>query len=199
MTRNLGSNDLRSRLQAAASDLGVAPLDDTELLHLVRILTSHSLVVTPIFELIKFNDLIDAHFYPGTLRLLTETAEDEEAIGRLLSVPDHVRVLGDKCLFETGVARRKGPEGLDFEELGRKSYERAARVLDLLSRDTRLRRFYEQNTLNTMSLEDEVDFSLAARSCSRSTSAWTSLAATRSGGSLNTCRPPRSMAARIAS
>ncbi|MEM7244390.1 MAG: AAA family ATPase [Acidobacteriota bacterium] len=158
LIRTLGGGDLEQRLQEAAQNVGVGPLSEADLVHLVRILTNNSLVVTPIFELIKFHDLIDAHFHPGALQLLTATAEDDQALHRLLAVPDHVRVLGDKCLFETGVARRKGPSGLDFEELGQRSYEKASQVLDALSRDPRLREFYEQNTLNTMALEDEVAF-----------------------------------------
>jgi hypothetical protein len=165
LIRTLGGGDLENRLQDASATIGGGKLKSADVLHLVRILTNNSLVVTPIFELVKFNDLIDAHFYPGTLRLLTETAADDEAsLHRLLAVPDHVRVLGDKCLFETGIARRRGPDGLDFESLGRKSYTKASQILSVLSQDKRLRHFYEANALNAMSIEQEVDF---LRHCSQ--------------------------------
>ena len=51
---------------------------------------------------------------------------DEAALQRVVAVPDRVRVLGDKCLFESGVARRRGPMGIDLSEVGRRSYQDAS-------------------------------------------------------------------------
>lgn len=159
LTGSLSSTStLEERLNAAATQTRVGPLDTADLRHLTHVLTSYSLVVTPLDDLIHFNDLIDVHFYPSALRMLTAAEPDEEALHRVLSVPEHVRVLGDKCLFEAGVARREGPRGLDLEELGRRSYAKASRILSALSRDRRLRRFFDENLLHRNTIEDEVAF-----------------------------------------
>jgi hypothetical protein len=157
LIRTLGSGDLEDRIRAAADRVGAVPLEREDLSHLVRILTDSGLTLTSVFELLRLGDLVDAELRPNMVRLLAEAARDEAAVDRLLAVPDQVRLLGDKCLFETGVARRRGPAGLDFEELGRRSYARAARLLELLSEDARLRAFYERNVLESMTLEGEVE------------------------------------------
>ena len=155
--RTLGNAELEEGLQMAARAAGLGPLDRPDVEHLIGVLTSHVLVATSLVELIQFNDLVDAKLYPVALRLL-EAEADASAIHRALAVPDHVRILGDKCLFEAGVAGRKGPRGVDLTDVGKRSYQRAAQMLTEFSQDARLRRYYQENKLNAVSLETDVEF-----------------------------------------
>lgn len=153
--RTMAAEKLEDELQAAASLTGMAPLPKDDLHHLSQVLTSQPLVSTSLTELIRQLEPVDSQL-AHALRLLTSSQVDPDSMHRLLAVPDHVRTIGDKCLFETGIARTTAPRGLDIEELGRRSYERAARILESLGDDRRLRQFYEENTLDRKSLEDEV-------------------------------------------
>lgn len=153
--RTMAAERLEEELQAAASLTGMAPLPKDDLQHLSQVLTSQPLVSTPLTELIRQLEPVDSQL-AHALRLLAASQVDADSMHRLLAVPDHMRSIGDKCLFETGIARTTAPRGLDIEELGRRSYERAARILESLGDDRRLRRFYEENALDRKSLEDEV-------------------------------------------
>jgi hypothetical protein len=156
LIRTLGSGDLEERLQDAAGRVGHGPLEQEDLVHLLHILTDGGLTMTSVFELLRIGDLVDADLRPTAFQTLVDAADDEATLHKLVGVPDQVRRLGDKCLFETGVARRQGPAGLDFEELGRRSYTRAARLLELLSQDRRLREHYDRNVVESLRLEDEI-------------------------------------------
>jgi MoxR-like ATPase len=78
-------------------------------------------------------------------------------------VPDDLKVVGDKALFDLGLLGRRRVRGYDLEELGRRAYRVAGFILKLLAEDRRLRRFFEQNRLLMLPLEEEVVF---LRQCS---------------------------------
>lgn len=153
--RSMAVEQLESELQAAGQRVGMGPLSPDELHHLAQVLTNQPLLATSLQDLIRQVEPIDTQLALA-LRLLSGSPLEPDSMHRLLAVPDQVRTLGDKCLFDSGVARAPAPRGLDLEELGRRSYDRAARLLASLGEDRRLRRFYEENALDRKSLEDEV-------------------------------------------
>ena len=157
LIRTLGSGDLEERLQEAADRVGTAPLEREDLEHLLHVLTNGALTAASIYDLLRIAELVEADLRPNALRLLADAAQDEAALQRLIGVPDQVRRLADKCLFETGVARRENPAGLDLESLGRRSYARAAKLLEMLAQDGRLRDHYDRNVVQHLSLEEEIE------------------------------------------
>jgi hypothetical protein len=149
---------LEDLLREAAARARVQPLHDDDVRHLLQVLTSQALAMTSVAEMLQLSELLEAHAHPTSLHLLDGGEPDAAAIHRALAVPDKARVVGDKCLFETGVARTRAPRGVDLEDLGRRSYVRAAHLLELLAADPRLARFYEQNALDRRTVSEDVAF-----------------------------------------
>ncbi len=155
--RSMGAEKLEEEIQRTAAQAGVGPMLPDDVQHIIQVVTSQPLVVASLIDLVRATEPLDGQI-PHVLTLLASAAPDAEVMTRVLAVPAHVRTLGDKCLFETGVARRRGPKGLDLEDLGRRSYERASRILAILGEDRRLRRFYDDNAMARMTLDEEVTF-----------------------------------------
>src|SRR5258706_16476677 len=69
LLRTLEDRDLEAGLRDAASHAGLTALDDEDLRHLVRVLTSTALLVTSLSDLIKLGEVLDSQ-EPSLLRLL---------------------------------------------------------------------------------------------------------------------------------
>ena len=65
----------------------------------------------------------------------------------LAGIPDEMKVIGDKCLFDVGLIGRQVHGGHDLSALGRRSYETASELLQIFAEDRRLREFFRQNCL----------------------------------------------------
>lgn len=86
--------------------------------------------------------------------------EDPSAawLRRVRSVPDEVRLVGDKCLYDVGLFGKQSHEGHDLVELGVASYQRASEILEGLSQDERLRGFFRNNRMDVRQIQEEVLF-----------------------------------------
>jgi MoxR-like ATPase len=73
-------------------------------------------------------------------------------------LPDDVRVIGDKALFDFGFLGLRKVKGYELGDLGARAYRAAGEALELLAEDRRLREFFRQNKLLMLPLEDEVGF-----------------------------------------
>src|SRR5262249_5118996 len=73
-------------------------------------------------------------------------------------IPDDVRVVGDKCLYDVGLFGRQAYQGLDLKHLGVRCYHLASELLEHLADDRRLRDYFRQNRLAPMPIEEEVVF-----------------------------------------
>jgi hypothetical protein len=165
---SLSEDGFEERLRAAARRLFPdRVIDDLEVQHLVRVVTECSMLLTDVYS----EDRILRIMHPerGFLSSLVDKLIDEqrrgegEALYRVRRLPDDVRVVGDKALFDLGLLGLRQVKGYDLAELGARAYRRAGEALELLAEDRRLRAFFKQNRLLMLPLEEEVVF---LRQCS---------------------------------
>jgi len=142
-------------------------MDDLEVRHLVRVITECSLLLTDVYSEERLARIM--HPERGFLtslvdRLIEEQRRGEgEALYRVRRLPDDVRMIGDKALFDMGLLGQRQIKGYDIEDLGARAYGMAGEVLELLADDRRLREFFDENRLLALPLDEEVVF---LRQCS---------------------------------
>ncbi|HKQ61109.1 MAG TPA: AAA family ATPase [Candidatus Polarisedimenticolaceae bacterium] len=165
---SLDQQSLELRLRQAAHALWPERVfDDLEVRHLVRVVTDGSLLLTDVYSENRISRIMQGE--RGTLGGLvdrwveSERQGDGEALVRIRSLPDAVRLVGDKALFDLGLSGMKQVRGYDLEDLGTRAYLVAAQILELLAEDRRLREFFKQNRLLMLPLEEELVF---LRQCS---------------------------------
>jgi hypothetical protein len=136
-------------------------LDELELAHLVEVASNHTLLMADIVKdgrlsRVVRNDLSSSlgfvHDFAGPETLNSDT------IRQIQRIPDDIKVVGDKCLYDVGLFGRHSYGGHDLILLGRRSYQMASEVLELLSEDRRLREFFRQNRLFNLPIEEEIVF-----------------------------------------
>jgi len=97
-------------------------------------------------------------------QLVGQSASDAtELLQRVRQLPDDVRAVGDKALFDIGLRGLREVKGYDLADLGTRAYRVAGQALELLAEDRQLREFFQNNRLLMMPLEEEVVF---LRQCS---------------------------------
>ncbi len=137
-------------------------VDDLELRHLTRVVTECSLLLTDVYS----KERIARIMHPDrgllsslVLKLIEEEREaGGEVLYRVRRLPEDVRVVGDKALFDLGLLGLKTVKGYDLEDLGCRAYRAAGETLALLAEDRRLKEFFKQNRLLMLPLEEEVTF-----------------------------------------
>jgi hypothetical protein len=136
-------------------------VDTLEIEHLVDIATNYSLLLSDIYEPEKIERILH-HSDPMSRWLarldLPETEQRPEALLRLRQVPDQIKTVADKCLYDVGVFRRDSYRGVSLTDLGMASYRMASEILEILAEDRRLRDYFRSNTLGKMPIEDEIVF-----------------------------------------
>lgn len=160
---SLDPDGLEARLREAARGLYPdRPMDAMELTHLSRVVTECSLLLTDVYSEERIARIM--HPERGFLsslvdRLIEQQRQGEgEVFYRVRRLPDDVRVVGDKALFDLGLLGRRHVKGYDLAELGARAYRMAGEALTLLAEDRRLRDFFKQNRLLMLPLEEEVVF-----------------------------------------
>jgi MoxR-like ATPase len=154
---------LESRLRESARVLaGAYGVDGLELKHLVRVLTGCSLLLTDVYTdgriaRIMQSDRLLLSSLVGQL-IEEQRRGGGEVFYRIRRLPDDVRVIGDKALFDFGFLGLRKVKGYDLGDLGARAYRAAGEALELLAEDRRLREFFRQNKLLMLPLEDEVGF-----------------------------------------
>lgn len=137
-------------------------VDDLEIRHLIRVVTECALLLTDIYS----DDRIARVMHPSRSplsalvdSLIRERRDGEgEALYRVRRLPDDVRVVGDKALFDVGLMGLRRIKGYDLADLGPRAYRMAGEVLELLAEDRQLREFFKQNRLLMLPLEEEATF-----------------------------------------
>ncbi len=135
--------------------------DDMEIRHLAEVACNHGLLTTDIFRDDRAGRVLRSeapHGIPLGELLGPSSDLDAGTIRQARRVPDDIKMVGDKCLFEVGLIGRHSSEGHDLVQLGRRSYLLASQILDALSEDRRLREFFRQNMLWNLPIEEEVVF-----------------------------------------
>jgi MoxR-like ATPase len=159
----LDADTLEARLRQSARLLaGSYGVDGLELKHLMRVLTGCSLLLTDVYT----DDRIARVMQSDRLllsSLVGQLIEEQrrgggEVFYRIRRLPDDVRVVGDKALFDFGFLGLRKVKGYELGELGVRAYRAAGEALELLAEDRRLREFFRLNKLLMLPLEDEVGF-----------------------------------------
>jgi MoxR-like ATPase len=159
----MDAGTLEARLRESARVLtGAYGVDGLELKHLVRVLTGCSLLLTDVYTDGRIARIMRSD------RLLLSTLVGQlieeqrhgggEVFYRIRRLPDDVRVIGDKALFDFGFLGLRKVKGYDLGDLGARAYRAAGEALELLAEDRRLREFFRENKLLMLPLEDEVGF-----------------------------------------
>jgi len=154
---------LEARLRESARALsGAYGVDGLELKHLVRVLTGCSLLLTDVYSdqriaRIMQSDRLLLSSLVGQL-IEEQRKGGGEVFYRIRRLPDDVRVIGDKALFDFGFLGLRKVKGYELGDLGARAYRAAGEALELLAEDRRLRDFFKQNKLLMLPLEDEVGF-----------------------------------------
>jgi MoxR-like ATPase len=159
----LDADALAARLEDAARAMsGRADVDGLELRHLLRVLTGCSLLLTDVYSDERIARIMQTD--RGLLQHLVGQLIEEQRRGagevlyRIRRLPDDVRVVGDKALFDYGFLGLRKVKGYELGELGARAYRAAGEALELLAEDRRLREFFRENKLLMLPLEDEVGF-----------------------------------------
>src|SRR5262245_33330294 len=128
----------------------------------MRVLTGCSLLLTDVYSDERIARIMqsDRSLLSGLVGQLLEQRRlgAGEALYRIRRLPDDVRVVGDKALFDFGFLGLRKVKGYELEDLGARAYRAAGEALELLAEDRRLREFFRQNKLLMLPLEDEVGF-----------------------------------------
>jgi hypothetical protein len=159
----LDAESLEARLRQSAQLLaGTYGVDGLELKHLVRVLTGCSLLLTDVYTEDRIARVMQSdRFLLSSLvgQLIEEQRHGGgEVFYRIRRLPDDVRVIGDKALFDFGFLGLRRVKGYELGELGARAYRAAGEALELLAEDRRLREFFRLNKLLMLPLEDEVGF-----------------------------------------
>ena len=142
--------------------------DRRELGHLVRVVTNDVLLLTDLYARVSLQDILDAggSGVPPFLSRLLERSESESdsLVYEVKRLPDRIKTVGDKCLFDVGLIGQADYHGIPLRDLGERSYHLASEILERLGEDPRLSRFFRENQLHNLPIEEEVNF---LEQCSR--------------------------------
>ncbi|HXV74816.1 MAG TPA: hypothetical protein VD788_00740, partial [Candidatus Polarisedimenticolaceae bacterium] len=164
----LDRESLEARVRQAAERL--VPdrvIDDLEIRHLTHVITECSLLLADVYSDERLRRIMrpPTELIAGLIdQLAREQATDAgRVLQRVRHLPDDVRVVGDKALFDLGLLGRREVKGYDLVDLGSRAYRSAGEALELLAEDRQLRDFFKKNRLLMLPLEEEVVF---LRQCS---------------------------------
>ena len=154
---------VEARLRDAARlRSGARAVDGLEVRHLARVLTGCSLLLSDVYSEGRIARIMQAD--RSLLSSLVGHLIEEQRRGfgevfyRIRRLPDDVRVVGDKALFDYGFLGLRRVKGYELDDLGARAYRAAGEALEMLAEDRRLRAFFRENKLLMLPLEDEVGF-----------------------------------------
>lgn len=137
-------------------------VDDLELRHLVGVILHGALLFQDMYSNERVGPVMSSDPRSAARNLIAPLFDADPLhqdlgvrIGRL---PEDVRQLGDKCLFDIGISRIRAYRGLDLQELGVRAYRMASEILAVLAEDERLREFFDRNSLGPLPIGDEITF-----------------------------------------
>src|SRR5436309_11643153 len=142
---------------------GTGVVDDLELRHLVGVILHGALLIHDLYSSERVGTIYTgdprsiAHNLVAPLLAESESLE-ADVLARVGRLPEEVRLLGDKCLFDVGISRIRRYRGLDLQDLGVRAYLMASEILGLLGEDPHLREFFERNSLAPLPFSEEVTF-----------------------------------------
>ncbi len=136
-------------------------LDDLELRHLLDVALNHALLLTDLISGGRLDRIVRWEPTRGPGVLLMPCRPEEmaaETIHQVRRIPDEIKIVGDKCLYDAGLLGRQAIAGHDLTTIGRRSYMLASDLLEMLSNDRRLREFFDNNRLGPLPIHEEIVF-----------------------------------------
>ncbi|HEY3176406.1 MAG TPA: AAA family ATPase [Candidatus Polarisedimenticolia bacterium] len=157
-----GRDTLAVQLRDLANRTRRDSLDELEVRHLIEVATNHALLADILrddrVDRLVSNDLNACMGFFADLTARHGEHLTADKIRQARRIPDEIKVIGDKCLYDVGLLGRQTHGAHDLIQLGRRSYQMASDVLDLLSEDRHLREFFRQNRLYNLPIEEEIIF-----------------------------------------
>ncbi|MFQ5767151.1 MAG: AAA family ATPase [Acidobacteriota bacterium] len=140
-----------------------------ELSHLVQVVTNEALFLSDLYARVALGEILERHHpeLPNSLKALVRRFTSEGKPRLLYEVkrlPERIKVVGDKCLLDVGLIGQRNYQGIPLTSLGPRSYQVAAQILAHLAEDPLLNRFFRENRLANLSIEEEITF---LQQCSR--------------------------------
>jgi len=136
-------------------------VDDLETWHLVQVVEHCSRAISDIYRTVNLDQILKGtvrrHRTLGEL-LPTDSTPPTQSLGRVTRVPEDLRGIGDRCLYDIGMAGVKDYRGLSLETLGVRSYRMAADILSILANERDLRELFQRNRMRSLPIEEEVAF-----------------------------------------
>ncbi|HEU5182900.1 MAG TPA: AAA family ATPase [Candidatus Polarisedimenticolia bacterium] len=156
----------QKRLEARIRDLSRRffagrKVDDLETWHLVQVVEHCSRAISDVYRTVDLEQILRGSVRrPQDLQdlLAPESKSASGPLHRVTRVPDEVRGIGDRCLYDVGMAGVKDYQGLSLEKLGVRSYRMAADILAILANERELREIFQQNRVRSLPIEEEVAF-----------------------------------------
>jgi len=153
---------LESRIRDVAQRLfSDKKFDDLETWHLVQVVEHCSRAISDIYRTVNLDQILKGIVHrPRTLGELlpTDSGPPTQPLGRVTRVPEELRGIGDRCLYDIGMAGVKDYRGLSLETLGIRSYRMAADILSILANERDLRELFQRNRMRSLPIEEEVAF-----------------------------------------
>jgi Cdc48 subfamily AAA family protein/ClpA/ClpB-like protein len=159
---DLNQDRLEARIRDVARRLfSDKQVDDLETWHLVQVVEHCSRAISDIYRTVNLDQILRGSIRPprtlGEL-LPTDTPPTAQPLGRVTRVPEELRGIGDRCLYDIGMAGVKNYRGLSLETLGIRSYKMAADILSILANERDLRELFQRNRMRSLPIEEEVAF-----------------------------------------
>jgi len=136
-------------------------VDDLETWHLVQVVEHCSRAISDIYRTVNLDQILKGIVHrPRTLGELlpTDSPPPTQPLGRVTRVPEELRGIGDRCLYDIGMAGVRDYRGLSLETLGVRSYRMAADILSILANERDLRELFQRNRMRSLPIEEEVAF-----------------------------------------
>jgi MoxR-like ATPase len=136
-------------------------VDDLETWHLVQVVEHCSRAISDIYRTVNLDQILKGTVHrPRSLGefLPTDTTPPTQPLGRVTRVPEELRGIGDRCLYDIGMAGVKDYRGLSLETLGVRSYRMAADILSILANERDLRELFQRNRMRSLPIDEEVAF-----------------------------------------
>lgn len=136
-------------------------VDDLETWHLAQVVEHCSRTISDIYRTVNLEQILRGDVqHPRDLEDLLPEGSDHprRPFRRVIRVPDHLRGVGDRCLYDIGMAGVRDYKGLSLETLGICSYRMAADILSILASERELRELFQKNRVRTLPIEEEIAF-----------------------------------------
>jgi len=136
-------------------------VDDLETWHLAQVVEQCSRAISNVYRKVNLDQILrgDATRPEAVERLLSLVSRGSKIpLRRITRVPDELRGIGDRCLYDIGMAGVRDYRGLSLETLGVRSYKMAADILSVLANERELRELFQRNLVKTLPIEEEIAF-----------------------------------------